>query len=316
MLTTTVVIPSFDRPDYLTRAIRSIYGQSYRPNELIVILRESDRASYDAASHQFSLAVGISVRIESVSEPGFLPPIYKAIESAHTDILAFMDDDAEAHPDWLEKLILYYADPSVAGVGGRCINYFGGKKAQYPPADDVGRITWSGKPIGNMYRDTTFEGPREVCFIIGGNMSYRLKALRQSQPDPKLKNDVSFHWEIDVGMQVKKLGYRILFDPAIKVDHYSAPRQVAGLRFVNSSGIFWSNFNYAYLMRKHRSSLGLKIFLVYSILIGWSDSPGLLLLTLRLLQLRPISLSKTVWPSICGRWKGLREPLLVKQPYA
>ncbi|CAM8624643.1 COG1216 Predicted glycosyltransferases [Burkholderiales bacterium] len=316
MLTTTVVIPSFHRPDYLTRAIRSIYRQKQKPNELIVILRDSDRASYDAAIYQFSLAVGTSARIESVTEHGFLPPIYKAIESAHTDILAFMDDDAEAHSDWLEKLTLYYTDPSVAGVGGRYINYFGGKKAQYPPAEDVGCVTWYGKPIGNMYRDTTFEGPREVYFLIGGNMSYRLPVLRQSQPDPKLKNDVSFHWEIDVGMQVKRLGYRILFDPSIKVDHYSAPRQMAGLRFVNSCGIFWSNFNYAYLMRKHRSSLGLKIYLIYSVLIGWSDSPGLLLVTLRLLQFTPISWSKTVWPSICGRWEGLREPLSEKQPYA
>jgi hypothetical protein len=160
-----------------------------------------------------------------------------------------------------------------------------------------------------MYRDTLFTGPREVDFLIGGNMSYRLENLRQSPPDYALRQNVSFHWEMDIGLQLRNRGYRLLFDPALKVDHYSAPRQIDGLRTINIEGIFWSNFNYAYLMKKHLSGYRLTVYVLYSAMIGWSDSPGFVLIMLRLFQLKPISWSRVVWPSMRGRLGGLQQPV-------
>ena len=35
------------------------------------------------------------------------------------ELVAFLDDDAEAAPDWLERLAAMYDDPEVLAVGGR-----------------------------------------------------------------------------------------------------------------------------------------------------------------------------------------------------
>lgn len=224
MYSVSVVIPSYNRPDFLRRAILSITRQTCLPTELVVVLRESDFASHQIVSDTKKCVGELPIRVASVTEPGFLPPIYKGAEEVTGDIVAFMDDDAEAHQNWLEKLLLHYDDPMVGGVGGRYVNYFDGKKAYYPPAKKVGHITWFGKPIGNQYRDTTFLRPRDVQFLIGGNMSYRLSIFRQALPDRVLGRHVAFHWEMDVGLNIQRRGHRIVFDPSIRVDHHSAPR--------------------------------------------------------------------------------------------
>ena len=40
------------------------------------------------------------------------------ISHAVGDVVAFLDDDARAEPDWLERLAAGYSDPSILGVGG------------------------------------------------------------------------------------------------------------------------------------------------------------------------------------------------------
>lgn len=287
----------------------SIERQTCRPMELVVVLRESDFASHQVVSDVKESCVGLLIRVALVTEPGFLPPIYKGVEEAKGDIIAFMDDDAVAHQNWLEKIVPHYRDPMVGGVGGRCVNYFDGKKAFYPPAKKVGQITWFGKPIGNLYRDTTFQCPRDVQFLIGGNMSYRLATFRQALPDPILRRHVAFHWEIDVGLKVLRRGHRIVFDPSIRVDHHSGPRAQEGMRSVNAEGIYWSNFNYAYIMRKHLTWPHFIAYLVYTTTIGWSDSPGFLRLLISWLLLRPMSISNVLAPSIRGRYAGLSLPV-------
>ncbi len=309
MHSVTVVIPSYNRPDFLRRAVLSITRQTRLPVELIVVLRDSDLLSHQVVCDIKENNVVLPIRVTHVTEPGFLPPIHKGVGEATGDIVALMDDDAVAHQNWLEKLLPFYNDPAVGGVGGRCINYFDGKKAYYPPAKKVGHITWFGKPIGNLYRDTTFLCSRDVQFLIGGNMSYRRDLFRQSLPDRALGRHVAFHWEIDVGLKVRRQGHRIVFDPSIQVDHHSAPRAQEGMRSVNSEGIFWSNFNYAYLMKKHLTRSRFIVYLVYTTTIGWSDSPGLLRMLFGFIRLRPLSVSTVLSPSIRGRWAGLLQPI-------
>jgi hypothetical protein len=51
-----------------------------------------------------NLPHGSLLRFVSVEEPGFLPPIWQAVRNCSGDVIVFLDDDAEAHQDWLERL--------------------------------------------------------------------------------------------------------------------------------------------------------------------------------------------------------------------
>ena len=305
-LTISVVIPTYQRPDYLDRCVRSFFNQTHLPDEIILVSRDADESTNQKViALQKELGQTIPICNPHVSEPGFLPPIKKGIESAKHDIVVFLDDDAEAFPDWLERIVALYDNPDVGGVGGRCINYFNFKLVTYPKADKVGHLSWYGRIVGNMYKDTTFSHPVEVDSLMGGNMSYRRHLLSQIKIDPVINSNVAFHWELDMAQQVKKLGFNLLFDPMIKINHYSAPREVDGLRTVNSDGVYYSNFNYSYLMLKHLTLPGKLAYLLYTFLVGSQLSSGLLHLMVQIIRGKTIDWNSDIVPSLKGRISGI-----------
>jgi glycosyltransferase involved in cell wall biosynthesis len=306
-LTLSVAIPTYKRPCFIRRSVASVFKQLRAPSELLVVSREDDQETNETVAELFLKAPnGIKTINLRVAEPGFLPPIEAAIGAANSDVLAFLDDDAEAHPEWLERISERYTSCDVGGVGGRYINYFSDVLQQYPPASRVGKVYWYGGCVGNLYRDCTFERPIDVDFLIGGNMSYQLDVLRRCPLDHRLNSNVAAHWEVDIGLQVKRLGYRIVFDPTIMVDHHTAPRAVQGMRSINSEGSYWMNYNYALLMRKHLSPWGFAAYLLYSGLIGNAGSPGLAYLLWRTLKGKPIAWRDDVIASLRGRFDGIR----------
>jgi len=302
----SVCIPTYRRPDYLKRAVRSVLAQTHAAAEIIIVSGQNDEPTNAAILGLMAEHPRAGIRNPRVSEPGFLPPVRRAVEDASGDIIVLLDDDAEAHPDWLERVLSHYREERIGGVGGRCINYSDGVLQTYPPASAFGHLSWFGRSVGNMYRDATFDHPVEVCHLMGGNMSFRADLFRECLPDPRIGNNVAFYWEMDVGLQVKRRGFRILYDPAAKIDHHSAPRETTGMRTVNADAIYWSNYNYALLMRKHLGPARFLAYLAYTGLIGGSFAPGLAYLAIAALRGKPLSWKLQVKPSVLGRWGGLR----------
>ncbi len=305
--TLSVVVPTYRRPDYLARCVASLAAQERIPDEIVVISRDSD-AGTNAKIDE--LAKGLApIRFVHgfVSQAGFLPPIRRGIELSKGDVVAFIDDDAEAFPDWTRRLLAPYSVDDVGGVGGRCINIFNGIPATYPVAKEVGRLYWYGRGVGNMYRDVSFDEPRDVDFLLGGNMSYRRSILTDVGLDPVIGNNVAVHWELDVGLKVKKAGFRIIFDPMVRVNHYSAPREIEGMRSINTEGVYWSNFNYAYLMMKHLTPIGRVAYLAHTFLIGGTTSSGIAHLGYLAITRRTIDWRRDLVPSMLGRASGVAE---------
>ena len=59
------------------------------------------------------------------------------IAAARGAIIAFLDDDAIAAPDWLEQLLAGYSSPNVLGVGGAIEpQWQGGRPRWFPPEFD------------------------------------------------------------------------------------------------------------------------------------------------------------------------------------
>lgn len=88
---------------------------------------------------------------------------------ARGDVVAFLDDDAAAAPDWLEWLARPYDDPQVVGVGGHVIaEWEGGRPAWFPQEFDwVVGCSYVGQPTGVS----------AVRNPIGANMSFRRAAM-------------------------------------------------------------------------------------------------------------------------------------------
>ena len=84
---------------------------------------------------------------------------------ARGDVVAFLDDDAEADPGWLEELLAQYDDPHVAGAGGRAMAVWPQRRPRwFPPEFDwVVGCSYTGLP----------ETVSPVRNLIGAAMSFR-----------------------------------------------------------------------------------------------------------------------------------------------
>ena len=302
----TVAIPTFERPAYLRRAVRSVLMQTRVPDEVLVVHRRDDSETVMTFKGLLNLPhAATRLRFVAIDQPGFLPPIWQAVQNCSGDVIVFLDDDAEAHRDWLERLGAFYADPSVGGVGGRYVNYSNGVRQNLPAADVAGKLYWYGRFVGNMYKDFKPARPIFVDCLIGGNMSYRVSLAQECLPSPALNHNVAFHWELDMALNIKELGYRIIYEPGAVVDHHSAPRRISGMRTRNYEGIYYANYNFAYIFMRHFNMLRRFGYIGYTAILGEEASPGVARLVLLWFLGRGLKW-QLINASIRGRLDGAR----------
>jgi glycosyltransferase involved in cell wall biosynthesis len=148
----------------LRRAVRSLSEQSVAPLEVIVVVDHNP-----ALLHRVRAGLPGVVAIASGGDRGLAAARNAGLHAARGDVVAFMDDDAEAHREWARTLLAGYAEPGVAGVGGAVEpRWPAGRPRWFPPELDwVVGCTYRGLPTGT----------RPVRNLIGCNMSFRRDAL-------------------------------------------------------------------------------------------------------------------------------------------
>ncbi len=260
----SVVIPTFERPDALRTCLAGVRAQVCAADEVVVVRRESDGAS-SAVRREFGAGWLFEVSVET---PGTLAAMEAGARMASGDVIAFTDDDAVPRPDWVERLQRHFADSTVGGVGGR--------DEIHPPAmgdgppEDVGRVTAWGKVKGNHHAGGG--PPRDVAVLKGCNMAFRREAL--AFPHGLRGSGAQVHLELGMCLWARARGWRILYDPALVVDHYPAPRSDDyGRGGGSDSAVCDAAYNLvASLVSQRRDLLWRRV--VYGLLVGDRSAPG------------------------------------------
>lgn len=162
----SVVICAYteDRWDRLCAAIASVRGQSLPAFEVIVVI-DHNPALYERLA---AAADGVSV-VENRNARGLSGARNTGSALARGAIIAFLDDDATAHPDWLKFLSDSYASPAIMGVGGLTV-----------PDWETARPAWMPEEfywvVGSSYAGMPPSGA-PVRNLLGANMSFRREAF-------------------------------------------------------------------------------------------------------------------------------------------
>ncbi len=153
------------RWDELVASVQSVQQQSLSPQEIIVVI-DHNPALLERVRGQIS---GVTA-VENTEPRGLSGARNSGIAAARGDVIAFMDEDSTADPDWLARLSAGYTD-QVIGVGGAIEPvWLDGKPRWFPTEFDwVVGCTYLGMP----------ETATPVRNLIGCNMSFRREIFQQ-----------------------------------------------------------------------------------------------------------------------------------------
>lgn len=210
---------TLDRWRLVVRAVESALAQSATAHQLIIVVDHNDellercRREWGAGrSHSpveiVAIASQFAGRQGSSRNTGLL--------RATSDIVVFLDDDAEAAPGWLERLLaVYAAQPGAVAVGGSPWPDYGAPRPSWFPPD----FDWV---FGCRYRSLPGQ-LAPVRRLIGTTMSVRrdaMLAVGGFHADDHDDMDLSHRIAHQHGSAA------VLYEPRAVVRHYVPPERM------------------------------------------------------------------------------------------
>jgi GT2 family glycosyltransferase len=228
-LAVSVVICAYtlDRWDDLQDAVASVLGQTQPPAEIVVVVDHNPPLLERAAARWAGAATATTTLrlLPNRERPGLSGARNTGIAASQGSVIAFLDDDAVAAPDWLARLTAGFADRRVMGVGGAIEPlWLSGRPGWFPD-----EFAWT---VGCSYRGL----PRQaspVRNLIGCNMSFRREVF---DAVGGFRSEVGRIGAIPLGCEETELCIRagqrwperiLLYDPAALVRHRVPPRRAA-----------------------------------------------------------------------------------------
>jgi glycosyltransferase involved in cell wall biosynthesis/GT2 family glycosyltransferase len=219
----SVVVCAFttERLGVLSEAIESLRDQSMAPFEVVVVIDHNPELLEECRGSFPDAAV-----IANEEGQGLSGARNTGVARCRGDVVAFLDDDAFAAPDWLERLADAYRAPDVVGVGGTVSpRWEGGERPPwFPPEFDwVVGCTHSGMPAR----------VEPVRNLVGANMSFRREALLEAGG---FRRELGRVGTLPVGAEetdlcirigVSRSQARILYDPSAAVEHLVPPARAS-----------------------------------------------------------------------------------------
>ncbi len=198
----SVVVATYNAAATLTGCLDSLLKLNYPDYEVIVVNDGStDGSEAIIRRYPFHAITTPNMGVSAARNEG--------LRAATGDIVAYIDSDARADPDWLSYLATTFLKHDVVGVGGPNL---------LPPEDNwVANCVYRspGGPTQVMLDDESAE------HIPGCNMAFLKSALEEIGGfDPiftKAGDDVDVCW------RVLEKGYRIGFSPSAVVWHHRRP---------------------------------------------------------------------------------------------
>jgi glycosyltransferase involved in cell wall biosynthesis len=216
----SVVICAYteERWDDLVVAVGSAWAQTVEPHEVIVVV-DHNPALLERARHELPGATAI----ENEAARGLSGARNSGVQVATGDIVAFLDDDALAAPDWLKWLTWPYGMPEVIGVGGLVEPLWPSERPRLLPPE----FDWV---VGCSYRGlpTQFS---EVRNMIGANMSFRRDVFGVAGGFREGIGRVGRRpigcEETDLCIRARRMmpGSEIVFEPRARVEHRVTPER-------------------------------------------------------------------------------------------
>ena len=236
-VTISVVICAYTdaRRELLDNSIEAVLAQ-LRPTDQLVVSIDYNDELFNRVSAQFGTRATV---VSNANTRGICGARNAGIEASTGDVVAFVDDDAQIQPGWLERMRSDYADPLVAGVGGNAQPVWPSDRPAWFPVE----FDWV---VGCSHHGLP-EEPAQVRNLLGCNMSFRRDALESVGGFNSAIGQVGSNLlrcdetELCIRLNQNAPSAHLMLDPGIKVRHWVSDDRTTWKYFLRRC--FWEGYS-------------------------------------------------------------------------
>lgn len=191
-----MVIPAFNEEKYIKKSLASVMNQKVEADEIIVVNNNSrDRTE--------EIAIGMGAKVVREPKQGMIPARNRGFDSAKYEIIARIDADVIVPTDWIKQIKKSFEKKNYdAFTGPVTFNDLFAKPTSTLPS--------------KIYLESLSVLTRGNRYLMGPNMTLKrdiwLKVRRLVNLD-----DSKVHEDIDLSLNIIKVGGKIGFDPDLVV---------------------------------------------------------------------------------------------------
>jgi len=167
----SVVICTYtlDIYDHFQEAVDSVLAQTYDDIELVLV-SDGNEAVYQRMQDDYGHHQNVIVT-RTEDNVGISAARNHGIEQATGDVVAQIDDDAIADPDWITELVAVYESTDAIAVGGKMTPEWVAGKPKFLPEEFYWLIGVTHRGFG--------ESGEEVRNTFGSNISFRREVITE-----------------------------------------------------------------------------------------------------------------------------------------
>jgi glycosyltransferase involved in cell wall biosynthesis len=216
----SVVICSYNRADYIIGAVESLHRQTIDKNrfEVFVVDNNSIDNTGDLVQDYMQSHPDYHLHYLTETRQGASFARNTGAAFAKGSLLCFMDDDAIAEPDYLERILVFFSSHADAtGMGGRII-------PKYIPAEPKWMSHFVSSLVGNFDYSKELVPFREGKYPLESNMIVRKEDFDRiggfNTNLPGVVGTLRIGGEgKDFFLRLQSLGKTIWYDPTVIVQH-------------------------------------------------------------------------------------------------
>lgn len=242
---TSIIIPTYKREKSLLRLLESLTSEVLKETEVIVVEQVFNNQKQ---IQEFADKKKINLKYVFLSDPSTSKAKNVGASKAHGEFLVFLDDDVIVKPGLVKNYLRNFGDRKVGAIAGRVLTV--GQPLEQDKKN-VGRITCFGKFTDGFSSIIK----QEVDTVIGCNACFRKEVFKRIKGFDEQFTGNAMREESDLSLRVKKLGFKIIFEPKAVVTHL---REESGGNRKTEGRINWYYHffsNEVYFLLKHRSKL-------------------------------------------------------------
>lgn len=208
--TVDAIVVSWNHRDLLIECLRHIEANR-QPHRLIVVDNGSTDGSAEAVRERFPNATVVALE-ENI---GYGPAFNRGVDEGDSDVIFFINNDANISPDFLEKVAAAFSDRSIGLAGGIAVNPRNGSvdAAGIQLDRGVGGYLYlTGERVELVDVDSpTLVGPAFAAAAV------RRTAFEEAEGfDPAI---FAYCEEVDLVMRMRNAGWNFVIDPDARAEH-------------------------------------------------------------------------------------------------